>query len=76
VRRYFYPGCHNTAPYVMRQLCLLPSTDRLCNRVLAFPTGTAVSVDDIRRIGELVRAALQQHQAVHEKLRHLARAAA
>jgi sugar O-acyltransferase (sialic acid O-acetyltransferase NeuD family) len=76
VRRYFYPGCHNAPPYVMRQLCLLPNTDRLCNRVLVFPTGTAVSHDDIHRIGALVRDALNHRQAVRERIRHLDRAAA
>jgi len=58
-RRYFFPGSHNMEPY--RTLypgagANLPNTEALCQRVLALPTGTAVSVDDIRRICVLIRA--------------------
>lgn len=58
-RRYFFPGSHNMEPY--RTLHpgsgnALPHTEALCQRVLALPTGTAVSVDDIGRICALIRA--------------------
>jgi len=59
-RRYFYPGCHRLEPY--RTLDpeagrRLPVTERLCERVLALPTGTAVSAQDVAVIGSILRAA-------------------
>ena len=44
VRRYFYPGCHRMEPYSAyfpHAGLLLPHTERVLERVLAFPTGTA-----------------------------------
>jgi dTDP-4-amino-4,6-dideoxygalactose transaminase len=32
----------------------LPHTERLCERLMQLPTGTAVSSGDIRRIGEFL----------------------
>ena len=58
-RRYFHPGCHRQEPY--RSLfphagLLLPRTEHVTGRVLVLPTGGAVSVADIDRIGGLLRA--------------------
>lgn len=59
-RRYFYPGCHRMEPY--RSLYpnsgeLLPETERLAERVMILPTGTAVGGDEIATICELIRFA-------------------
>ena len=59
-RRYFYPGCHRLEPY--RSLIgevnpLLPNTDRLSKTVLCFPTGTAVDIEAVERICQIVRLA-------------------
>lgn len=58
-KRYFWPGCHRMQPY--RHLpsaspTLLPHTERLCERLLQLPTGTAVTQTDIARIGSLLRS--------------------
>ena len=61
-RRYFYPGCHRMAPYrshFPNGGLLLPETERLMKRVLLLPTGTAVRAEDIARISELIRFAVQ-----------------
>ncbi len=60
-RRYFYPGVHRMEPY--RSLyphagLLLPETERLADRVLSLPTGTAVNETDIERIADLIRFAV------------------
>ena len=58
VRRYFYPGCHEMEPYQSffpHAGLLLPHTMALCNRVVSFPTGTAVGEREVDRIGELLR---------------------
>lgn len=57
-RRYFYPGCHRMEPY--RSLdadCAkhLPHTESLSRRILALPTGTGVSEDEIESVTALVR---------------------
>lgn len=56
-RRYFYPGCHRMEPYrsyYPHAGLLLPNTERVVERVLALPTGTAVSPDDVGMITSLI----------------------
>lgn len=52
-RKYFYPGCHRMEPYrsdwKYKQM-LLPETERLCDRVIALPTGTAMSIQDVEDV--------------------------
>jgi dTDP-4-amino-4,6-dideoxygalactose transaminase len=53
-KRYFFPGCHQLEPYRSLNAAQpesLPETERLCERLLQLPTGTAVSEADITRIG-------------------------
>lgn len=55
--RYFYPGCHQMEPYRSydpHARLLLPETERLTQRVMSLPTGTAVSVHDIETICTLI----------------------
>jgi dTDP-4-amino-4,6-dideoxygalactose transaminase len=66
-RKYFWPGCHKMEPY--RSLyphaeLLLPVTQRVAERVLLLPTGTAVSGADIETICGIIRTALHQGEAV------------
>ena len=52
-RRYFWPGCHNFAPYVSRdraEQSQLPNTDFVASRVVVLPTGQAIDKDDIDSI--------------------------
>lgn len=70
-RKYFWPGAHRMEPY--RSLfphagLLLPSTEAVAPRIIVLPTGTAVSEEDIGRIGSLVRTALEQPKAVRAAL--------
>lgn len=61
-RRYFYPGCHRSAPYrtlYPEQITNLPNTDFLCERVMALPTGQSVSVRDIDVICQIIKQSLQ-----------------
>lgn len=60
-RRYFHPGCHRQPPYLERYpgaAARLPITERLSARVLALPTGTAVTPDDVAVICSIIRVAL------------------
>jgi dTDP-4-amino-4,6-dideoxygalactose transaminase len=56
VRRYFYPGCHRMEPYrsMPTRRVPLPETERLLDRVLLLPTGTAVDASDIATICRLI----------------------
>jgi dTDP-4-amino-4,6-dideoxygalactose transaminase len=73
-RRYFHPGVHRLEPY--RSRCpdagsRFPVTERLANQVLALPTGTAVGVDEVSGICEIIRMVIAQSGEIR---RHLAAA--
>ena len=73
-RRYFFPGVHRMEPYrsyFPHAHLLLPSTEEVCRQVLILPTGTAVSEEDIARICEVIRIALDNARAVRERLAEL-----
>lgn len=57
-RRYFYPGCHRMEPYRSYQPhagLLLPVTEKLVERVLVLPTGTAIGEREVNRICQVVQ---------------------
>jgi dTDP-4-amino-4,6-dideoxygalactose transaminase len=59
-RRYFWPGCHRMEPYrsyYPNAELLLPNTVRIANSVVVLPTGSAISVDDVAAIANVVRCA-------------------
>lgn len=60
-RRYFWPGCHRMEPY--RSLfpdahLSLPQTEKLAERVIVLPTGTAIEEQDIEIICDILHAAI------------------
>ncbi|TDC61644.1 dTDP-4-dehydro-6-deoxyglucose aminotransferase [Micromonospora sp. KC207] len=59
-QRYFSPACHELEPYRSRQQVQLPHTERLSARVLALPTGSGISREDIRRVCNIVRLAVSR----------------
>jgi dTDP-4-amino-4,6-dideoxygalactose transaminase len=70
-RRYFYPGCHRMEPY--RSLfpdagSRLPETEKLVQRVLVLPTGTAVSTGDISKLCSIVETVVRNGAEVRRKL--------
>jgi dTDP-4-amino-4,6-dideoxygalactose transaminase len=71
VRRYFYPGCHRMEPYHTddpKSGLRLPETERLVDRVLCLPTGTAVSSNDITTICDMIGFIVTHADAVRERL--------
>ncbi len=71
-RRYFFPGCHRMEPYrslFPRAGLLLPETERLTQRVLALPTGTAIGTGEIEIICHLIRFVTAHGPEVKQKLR-------
>ena len=70
-RRYFYPGCHEMEPY--RSLfpqagLLLPETNRLTQRVMSLPTGTAVGPDEIETVSAVIRLAVENSPELRDRL--------
>ncbi len=69
-RRYFYPGCHRMEPYrsyYPNAGLLLPETEKLSERVLCLPTGTAVQPDDIQKICALIRFLIKNATEIRER---------
>jgi dTDP-4-amino-4,6-dideoxygalactose transaminase len=62
-RKYFAPGCHNMPAYRNQYpgagLRLL-ATQRLAERVLVLPTGTAVGEGEIEAIGDVLQLAITE----------------
>lgn len=70
-RRYFYPGCHRMEPYrsyFPHAGLLLPETDKLVQRVLLLPTGTAVGLGEISQICDMLRLVVARGEQVRGKL--------
>jgi dTDP-4-amino-4,6-dideoxygalactose transaminase len=70
-RRYFYPGIHRMEPYrsyFPHASLLLAETERLSQRVMILPTGTAVDAETIGRICSLIRFAVANAEALRKRL--------
>lgn len=70
-RRYFWPGCHRMEPYrsyFPHAGLLLPKTERMSERVIVLPTGTAISPPDIEVLCSVLRVALTSPDAVRQAL--------
>jgi dTDP-4-amino-4,6-dideoxygalactose transaminase len=66
-RRYFYPGCHHMEPYRSAPPWSgieLRHTERLAERVLCLPTGTAVGHAEIATIAEIIRLAASRGEEI------------
>ena len=71
-RRYFYPGCHRMEPYRTRFPDAgrrLAETERLVERTLTLPTGTALDVAGVRAVARIVTFAVEHGEAIAERLR-------
>jgi dTDP-4-amino-4,6-dideoxygalactose transaminase len=70
-RRYFYPGCHRMEPYrsyYPHAGLLLPETERLAQCLMALPTGTAVTTQDIQDICHIIRLVIKDSAEVQRRL--------
>src|SRR5262249_5155744 len=70
-RRYFYPGCHRMEPYASlfpHAHLVLRATDLVAERVLLLPTGTTVGAQEIARIGQVLRLAVNAAGEIRKAL--------
>jgi dTDP-4-amino-4,6-dideoxygalactose transaminase len=66
-RRYFYPGCHRMEPYrsyFPHAGLLLPETEKLTEKILILPTGTAISTENINIICAIIRLVMQNCDSI------------
>lgn len=71
-RRYFYPGCHQMEPYrsyYPHAKLLLPETEKLTQRVMSLPNGTAVSPHDVEVVCQIISFVCTSHQQLTEIIR-------
>lgn len=71
-RRYFFPGCHRMEPYrsfFPHAGLLLPETEKLVQKVMSLPTGTAVTEEDIAKICSVIRLVLENGTEVAKEHR-------
>jgi len=74
VRRYFYPGCHQMEPYrsyFPNAGLVLPETEKLTQRALQLPTGTALSEMEIEKICKIIRFVIANASEIQERLANL-----
>jgi dTDP-4-amino-4,6-dideoxygalactose transaminase len=67
-RRYFFPGCHRTPPYILRRQPALPVTEQLADRVLVLPAGASITEAEIDGVLALLDFALTNAQQLKDKL--------
>ena len=69
-RRYFFPGCHRMQPYRTEgdKPRLLGETEKVADRVLALPTGGAITADAIEEICRIIRMCLASGVEVTKRL--------
>jgi dTDP-4-amino-4,6-dideoxygalactose transaminase len=70
-RRYYYPGCHRMEPYrshFPQGNLTVPVTERIVEEILCLPTGTAVHVDDIQEICQIIYLAVSNADRVRKRL--------
>jgi dTDP-4-amino-4,6-dideoxygalactose transaminase len=73
-RRYFFPGCHRMEPYRTYYPdagASLPVTERLSERILSLPNGTAIGSDDISRICQVIRFVIANGREIAKCLQDL-----
>jgi len=69
-RRYFFPGCHEMEPYRSSYSdyeTFLPETEKLTQSVMSLPNGTSISINDVERMGQLLRFVLENSNEIREK---------
>jgi dTDP-4-amino-4,6-dideoxygalactose transaminase len=71
-RRYFWPGCHRMEPYrtlFPQAAAQLPETERIAERVMVLPTGTALAKEDVDVLSDLISFAISHHAEIVDGLK-------
>jgi dTDP-4-amino-4,6-dideoxygalactose transaminase len=71
-RRYFFPGCHQMEPYRSLGAWTLPSTERLCERVLCLPSGLQVDAEQVEAIVGVLRLLSEKGHEVQQRTSSIA----
>lgn len=71
-RRYFYPGSHQMEPYrshYPHARLMLPETEKLTQRVMSLPTGTAVDADAVDQVCQLIRLSIEYGEEITARVK-------
>jgi dTDP-4-amino-4,6-dideoxygalactose transaminase len=71
-RRYFHPGCHRMEPYrsyYPEAGRVLPETERLAQRVMVLPTGTAIGPEAVTAICDVIRFSVAHGEEITARMR-------
>ncbi len=66
-RRYFYPGGHQMEPYrsyFPNAKLLLPETEKLTQKVMSLPTGTAMTEESVIKICEIIKLCVKESSEI------------
>ena len=66
-RRYFHPGCHKIEPYISNSpnaYLKLEQTELLTTKVICLPTGTAVGEEDVFKICNVIKTAIEHSDKI------------
>lgn len=70
-RRYFIPGMHRVPPYSSNkrfQPVALPCTEELCMKVMQFPSGAVVTIEDIHKVCDFISFLKKNAEEIRERL--------
>ena len=68
-RRYFYPGCHNMAPYNSFPTSPdVPITDEIASKVVVLPSGPSVTNSDVEGIAAIIVLAMRDIERLSKNL--------
>lgn len=73
-RKYFHPGCHRMEPYrsqMAPELRNLPHTESICEKVIALPTGTAMSLQDVEDVCAFMGLVIENGELISSRLNKL-----
>ena len=70
-RKYFWPACHQMEPYKTlfpTAGLRLPITESTAEKVLALPTGTAISLNDVDSLCNIISLAIKEPRTIKNQL--------
>lgn len=71
-RKYFHPGIHRMEPYKSLypySKMYLNETEKLSDKVISFPTGTAVTKEEIKEICSIIRFVFSNSSSIYSQLK-------
>ena len=68
-RKYFSPGCHRVGVFSDQPYLSLPATESLCDRVMQLPTGSAVTLEQIDMVCDLLQTISNRSDEIESQMK-------